>query len=128
MIRLMRTLALLVLSAVLLAGCARMWDPLALKTRSVTADDSGAEVALAHGQRLFVRLPSKPDSGYEWKLFEPMIGVVKAEGAPQSGTDTELWTFTPVRDGEQALRFEYRRPRDYDAAPAGVVAYQVSVK
>jgi predicted secreted protein len=116
--------------ALLLAGCSSFaiiglpWP--------VTVDDgdSGADLKVVHSQQLVVRLPYKPDGGYEWMLREPPIGAVKPEGAPQQlkDQDLQIWTFTPVRDGQQALRLEYRKPNDYDGAPAGTVSYNVTVE
>jgi len=96
----------------------------------VSDEDSGADLTVVHAQQLIVRLPYKPDGGYEWLLREPPVGAVKPEGAPlQSKEDgQEVWTFTPVRDGQQALRLEYRKPNDYDAAPAGTVSFNVTVE
>ena len=76
-----------------------------------------------------MRLPTKPESGYEWRLYEPLSAAIKPEGAPAAAQERrELWTFTPVRNGEQTLRFEYRKPRDYEAPPAASVAYAVTVR
>ena len=55
---------------------------------------------------------------------------MKAEGAPDQDKESgiELWTFTPVRDGEQTLRLEYRRAEDYPVAPTQSVSYNVTVE
>ena len=96
----------------------------------VSDADSGADLKVVHSQQLVVRLPYKPDGGYEWMLREPPIGAVKPEGAPQQSKEDglEIWTFTPVRDGQQALRLEYRKPNDYDGVPAGTVSFNVTVE
>ena len=102
----------------------------AFSPRVVSTEDSGEEVKLSHGQQLFVRLPLKGDVGYEWTLREPPVAAVKAEGAPEQDREagTEVWTFTPVRDGQQTLRLEYRRAEDYHTVPAEVVSYNVTVE
>ena len=53
-----------------------------------------------------MRLPFKAEPGYEWTLREPIVAAVKAEGAPQPDQEAglEVWTFTPVRDGQQTKR------------------------
>ncbi len=119
-------IATLLLFSLLVGGCAGMRDLFA--PRTLTAEQPGAPIALAHGQRLVVRLPTKPETGYEWRLYEPLSAVIKPEGPPSAAAGVELWTFTPVRDGEQTLRFEYRQPRDYEAQPAASVAYRVTVR
>lgn len=96
----------------------------------VSDEDSGAELKVVHAQQLVIRLPYKPEGGYEWVLREPPIGAVKPEGAPELSKESglETWTFTPVRDGQQSLRLEYRKPNDYDAAPAGTVSFNITVE
>jgi predicted secreted protein len=96
----------------------------------VTAAESGKEIGLSHGQQLFVRLPFKAEPGFEWTLREPTVAAVKAEGAPAQNKEegTEVWTFTPVRDGQQTLRLEYRRAQDYLVAPAEAVSYNLTVE
>lgn len=83
----------------LLAGCSTTWDPHAPKT--VVAPESGGDVEVKHGQRLQVKLPSAAQ-GSEWRLREPMTPVVIAESAPAA----DGIRMTPVRSGEQTLRFE----------------------
>jgi predicted secreted protein len=119
-------IATVVICALLIGGCAGMRDLFGPKT--LTAGEPGARIALAHGQRLVVRLPTKSETGYEWRLYEPLSAAIKPEGPPAAAPGVELWTFTPVRDGEQTLRFEYRKPRDYEAQPAASVAYAVTVR
>jgi predicted secreted protein len=96
----------------------------------VTAAESGREIGLSHGQQLFVRLPFKAEPGFEWTLREPTVAAVKPEGAPAQNKEagTEVWTFTPVRDGQQTLRLEYRRAEDYLVAPAEAVSYNLTVE
>jgi len=97
---------------------------------TVTIADSGKEIGLSHGQRLFVRLPFKAEPGFEWTLREPPVAAVKPEGAPAQDKEagTEVWTFTPVRDGQQTLRLEYRRPQDYLTAPLEAVSYNLTIE
>lgn len=82
----------------LLAGCSTTWDPHAPKT--ITAPETGGEVRVKHGQRLEVKLPTATEG--EWRLREPMTPVVIAEGAPAA----DGIRMTPVRSGEETLRFE----------------------
>ena len=125
-----RLLAALVLPA-LLSGCGwayNIWG--AYPPRVVSMADSGEELMLSHGQQLRVRLPFKGEAGYEWTLREPQVAALKAEGAPAQSKDEglEVWTFTPVRAGQQTLRLDYRRTNDYLTAPAESVSYNVTVE
>lgn len=130
-IRSLRNTALLLCLAPLASGCGWLYNGFGpYPPRSVSTENSGDEVRLSHGQQLFVRLPFKAEAGYEWTLREPPVTAVKPVGAPAQDKEggTEVWTFTPVRDGEQTLRLEYRRAEDYLAAPAEAVSYNVTVK
>jgi predicted secreted protein len=124
-----RTLAACVALAVL-SGCSSFAIIGLPSPVKVDDGDSGEDLKVVHAQQLIVRLPYKADSGYEWMLREPPIAAVKPEGAPRQDKEegVEVWTFTPVRDGTQYLRMEYRKPNDYDAAPAGTVSYNVTVE
>ena len=124
-------LAILSSSTVLLSGCGWLYNGFGAYPPVVVAtENSGDELKLSHGQRLFVRLPFKGEAGYEWMLREPQVSAVKAEGAPDQNKDEgiEVWTFTPVRDGQQTLRLEYRQPYDYFTVPAESVSYNVTVE
>ena len=85
------------LVVLVLAGCATTWDPHAPKT--VTAGPEGGKVTVEHGQRLLFRLPAGVQ---DWRRVEPQIQAVIPAG-PQQG---DTWMFTPVRSGEETLRFE----------------------
>jgi predicted secreted protein len=105
---------------VLAAGCSTVWDPHAPKT--VTAGDEGGAVTVKHGQRLHLPLATEPGGKYEWRLAEPPVRAVVAEGP----ADEKGLNFTPVRSGEQQLRLEYR-PVSGEGAPQRIVSYDVSV-
>jgi predicted secreted protein len=127
----MRIVLALVGTLWLLSGCGWLYNPWgAYPPRNVTAEDSGKDLKLSHGQQLFVRLPLKTEPGYEWVLREPAVAAVKPEGAPNQDPQAgiERWTFTPVRDGAQTLKLEYRRPEDDVVAPAQSVSYNVTVE
>ena len=112
-------LASLLASLVLLAGCSTTWDP--HKPRTIDASANGGSVTLEHGQRLHV--PLAAPEGFEWKAAEPRVPALLAEGPPSA----EGQYFTPVRSGEEKLRFEYRAARA-DGAPQRVVTYDVTVR
>lgn len=110
--------SLLVLVA---GGCARLFDLHGPKT--VTASADGGEVTVRHGQRLRIPLAADPQGAFEWRRVEPPIMHVVLEGAP----DPNGVHFTPVRDGEQQLRFEYR-PVSGEGRPQRVVSYDITVR
>jgi inhibitor of cysteine peptidase len=93
-------------------------------------------VALALDQRLIVRLPSNPSTGFRWSVVQQTTGVLEPDGAPvyeKGGGDagaggTETWKFVPAKAGEETLRMEYRRLWETDVPPARAVSYKVTVK
>jgi hypothetical protein len=110
------TVALLLLAA----GCSTTWDP--HKPKTVTASDEGGPVTVKHGQRLRLPLATEPGGQYEWRLAEPPVRSVLAEGPG----DQKGLNFTPVRSGEEQLRLEYR-PVSGEGAPQRIVSYDVTV-
>jgi inhibitor of cysteine peptidase len=130
-----RILIAATVAVALLAACASKPPPPA--PLSVTEANSGGTVALALDQRLIVKLPSNPSTGYRWSVAQQTAGVLEPEGAPtfERGPDasagaagTEIWKFVPTKAGEETLRLEYRRLWEADAAPARVVSYKVTVR
>ena len=109
-----------VITALLVAGCSTTWDPHAPKT--VTASGEGGRVTVEHGQRLRLPLATDPGANYEWRLAEPPVRAVVAQGP---GDEYGL-TFTPVRSGVEQLRLEYR-PVSGEGAPQRTVSYDVAV-
>ena len=67
-------------------------------------------------------LVADPKSGYEWRLAEPPIRMVVAEGPP---TDYGF-NLTPVRAGDERLRIEYR-PVEGTGPAQRTVSYDVRV-
>jgi predicted secreted protein len=102
------------------AGCSTTWDPHAPKT--VTASDEGGAITVKHGQRLRLPLATDPGGQYEWRLAEPPVRAVLAEGPG----DEKGLNFTAVRSGEEQLRLEYR-PVSGEGAPQRIVSYDVTV-
>src|SRR3982751_494828 len=113
-----KSIALLA-ACLLLSGCITRWDPHA--PRNVTASADGGAVTVQHGERLRLPLASNPASGYEWRLVEPPVRRVLAEGPPgEQGIN-----FTPVRSGEEQLRLEYR-PMAGEGPGGPAVSYGVT--
>jgi len=105
-----------------LGGCAasNRWDP--HSPRTVVASAEGGQITVQHGDRLRLPLVADPKSGYEWRLAEPPIRMVVAEGSP---TDYGI-NLTPVRTGDERLRIEYR-PVDGTGPAQRTVSYDIRV-
>ena len=108
----------LLVAVLAITGCATRWDPHAPKT--VTARGDGGAVSVHHGDRLHLPLASR--DGYEWRLVEPPVRMVLAEGPPAEGG----LNLTPVRTGAEQLRLEYR-PIAVEGPAQRSVTYDVTV-
>src|SRR6267378_3435371 len=76
---------------------------------SARAEDSDRERRRrrGHGEARPAAAPAlatEPGGEYEWRLAEPPVRAVVAEGP----ADEQGLNFTPVRSGEEQLRLEYR--------------------
>lgn len=104
---------------------------------TVTEAQAGAEIELGREQELIVRLSTRGTSGREWSLVDLAPGVLVATGpkfqrALLGTTDDDasgqsIWRLRPSAAGSVSLRFEFRRPRNTEAA-AAVVTYAVTVR
>lgn len=112
---------LLALLALSLAGCAKLADVHGPKI--VMAGANGGPVTVNHGARLRIPLAGDAAGGYEWRRVEPPTMMVIVEGAP----DAQGFNFTPVRTGEEKLRFEYR-PVSGEGMAQRVVSYDITVR
>ncbi len=108
---------------------------------TVTDKDSGNALELVQGQKLIVRLPSNPSTGYAWSVADVSNKVLTADGSPAFEQDpagggqppvgaggTEIWTFSSTSAGQQDLRLEYSRSWETGVAPAQSVSYRVTVR
>ncbi|MFI6867371.1 protease inhibitor I42 family protein [Nocardia sp. NPDC050406] len=87
----------------------------------VTVDESanGTELQLVPGQRLLVKLPSNPSTGYSWGIQRLDESMLLQDGEPsyqqddgpampgKGGTDT--WAFRAVQSGISTLELVYAR-------------------
>jgi hypothetical protein len=105
--------------ALLVTGCANFWDVHAPST--VRAGPDGGAVTVKHGERLLI--PFYAAEGFEWRRMEPRLLKVVVQGPPDPAYGM---LFTPVRSGEEKLRFQYWR-LDGSTTPVRDVAYDVTV-
>ncbi|MEU8899564.1 protease inhibitor I42 family protein [Nocardia sp. NPDC048505] len=96
-------------------------------TMTVTEADNGQERTLKAGQRVALRLPSNPSTGYGWQVVEVDDNVVEQVGDREYVSDqpvmpgtpgTEVWTFAGRAAGVTQLRMEYKRPWEQGVEPA----------
>ena len=107
------------------------------KLVTLTLAQAGAGVELGLDQDLLVRLATSVVEGREWSLVDLAPEVLMAAGPvfrrdlrnvdAAEGTGMSEWRLHPLKAGTVSLRFEYRRPRNVEAARE-VVTYPVTVR
>ena len=131
-----------------LAGCAAGDKPkpvaaaplvkaLGKKWLTVTEAQAGAAIEIGLEQELVVELTTGGTDGREWSLVDLAPGVLVATGpkfqrallgtTDDASSGQSIWRLRPSAAGKVNLRFEYRRPRNTEAA-VSVVAYAVTVR
>ncbi|MHB9112153.1 MAG: protease inhibitor I42 family protein [Thermoleophilia bacterium] len=107
---------------------------------TVTDVNSGETIELQQGQKLILRLPGNPSTGYSWSQAGTSAGVLTADGSftfeqdqsggnppPPGAGGTEVCTFTATAAGQQNLQLEYKRSWETDVPPAKSVTYIIKV-
>lgn len=125
-------LAMLALAALLAAGCAAKGDPPPPPPAGVrengamilTHADNNRTAELQVGERLIVRLPENPTTGYTWAIDETdrrLLALGSTDYAPpEVGSigvrGQRAFAFTVSQPGEIALKFKYWRFWEGDAS------------
>jgi copper homeostasis protein (lipoprotein) len=107
-----------------------------LPPASLLETDSGKDIEVERGQRVFVVLGANRTTGYDWILdsgppgpLASLGGPVYAQAADLAGSGgTGIWFFRASRSGKQELRFRYRRVFTPDAPAGNTVSFTVSVR
>jgi inhibitor of cysteine peptidase len=97
--------------------------------RSVTLEepDNGSQIFLTQGERLFVKLPSSPTTGYGWTVARNAVSVLQPVGDPRfeapekalpGASGYQIFEFRIVAGGASSLAMVYRRPFEKDQPPA----------
>lgn len=88
--------------------------------------DDGSTIFLTQGERLVVRLPSNPATGYAWSVARNSAAVLQPAGDPRfepsqnakPGTGGyQVFEFRVVAGGASSLALVYRRPFEKDQPP-----------
>ena len=131
-IKLQTTLVLMVVLGIVVgaAGC----NPKAI---SLGADADGAQVELAVGERLVIRLDGNPSTGYTWEVKEgagtilAQVGETEFEGGDPSlvgSGGTQTLTFEAARAGTTTLVLVYHRPWEVGVEPVDTFTVTVTVQ
>ena len=136
-------LAPLALAALLAAGCAAKGEPpppapVGVRENGMlilTRADHNRSAEIRVGERLVVRLPENPSTGYTWAVEENDRRLLALDGtdyaAPTEGfvgaRGQRSFTFTARQPGEVALKFKYWRFWEGDASATEHYAITVRI-
>lgn len=125
-------LTTLALAALLAVGCATKSDPPPLPPAGVREDgsliltqaDNNRTAEPRVGERLIVRLPENPTTGYTWAIDETDSRLLALDSTdyvpPETGSigarGQRAFVFTARQSGEVALKFKYWRFWEGDAS------------
>ena len=103
----------------------------------LTDEDNGKEIDLPAGDTLMLRLKSNPSTGYSWAIKgDPSpLRLVKSSTKKNAQTGhavgapvTQEFRLTAVSAGMASLTLEYRRPWEYNVAPAKTFKVKVNAR
>jgi inhibitor of cysteine peptidase len=130
------------LAALLAAGCAAKGDPPPSPPAGVrengllvvTIADNNRNAEIGAGERLAVRLPENPSTGYTWAVDETDSRLLALDSTsyvpPESGfigaRGQRSFIFTARQPGEVALKFKYWRFWEGDTS--ATERYAITVK
>jgi inhibitor of cysteine peptidase len=108
------------------------------KTVTITDKDKDAKVELAKGDKLLVKLPANPTTGFTWMIAKEE-DKLKSAGKPDyepadkdkkvvGGGGTQTFTFTAQAAGEVEMELQYKRPFEKDKEPAKTYKFKVTIK
>ena len=100
-------------------------------------EDDGKDIDLPKGDTLVLRLKSNPSTGYTWAIKgDPSpLRLVKSSTKKNAQTShsagapvTQEFRLTAVSAGMASLTLEYRRPWEYNVAPARTFNVKVNAR
>ena len=103
----------------------------------ITDEDNGKDIDLPAGDTLVLRLKSNPSTGYSWAIKgDPSpLRLVKSPTKKNAQTGhavgapvTQEFRLTAVSAGMASLSLEYRRPWEYNVAPAKTFNVKVNAR
>jgi inhibitor of cysteine peptidase len=108
------------------------------KTVTITDKDKDAKIELAKGDKLLVKLPANPTTGFTWMIAKE-ADKLKSAGKPDyepadkdkkvvGGGGTQIFTFTAQAAGEVEMELQYKRPFEKDKEPAKTYKFKVTIK
>lgn len=102
-------------------------DAIAPRSLILELPDNGSRIFLTQGDRIAVRLPSNPSTGYSWAIAANAPSVLQSGGdatyeppaKPMPGAGGfQTFEFRVAGGGATSLELVYRKPSEKDAPPA----------
>jgi inhibitor of cysteine peptidase len=109
------------------------------KTVTITDKDADKKVELSKGDKLQVKLPANPTTGFTWVIASGESDAFKSKGKPAyepadkdkkvaGGAGTQTFTFDANAAGETEIVMHYKRVFEKDKEPAKTFKFKVVVK
>ena len=101
---------------------------------TLTNAEADQALRLQRGQVVELRLTADRTTGYTWIPTHNMRPLMSTDGIPQyedagpGAPGTEVWRFIALEPGHVHLVFEYRRPLEASAPPAGTLVYHFDIE
>ncbi len=125
---------------VLLLGSDGRYQVLSLTSPILLTDaDNKRTIELSQGQFLEIKLASNPTTGYSWSFDDASVNFIERQGDSSFVLDkscgdmmagcggNELWKFKAIKQGNEMLQLEYKRPWE-TIAPAQVFQLSIIVR
>lgn len=94
---------------------------------TVPATDSSSSLNKIVGDSVLIELQANPSTGYAWVCVSDSLQTLEladrkfqrsgGNGMMIGAGGTDVWTFKAVAEGEDTLRFRYRRSWENDSIP-----------
>ncbi len=115
------------------------WAAADEKTVTITDKDKEPKVELAKGDKLLVKLPANPTTGFTWLVAKGESDTLRSKEKPVyeaankdkkviGGGGTQTFTFEAGQIGEVEIVLNYQRPFEKDKEPAKTYKFKVVVK
>jgi inhibitor of cysteine peptidase len=98
----------------------------------LTREDAGGRRSVRVGERIEVRLPERPTTGYRWQpdidasALRQVDDRFEGEAAPRGAGGVRTLVFEPLRPGSARLRLESRRAWEREAVDEFVVDLEIT--
>lgn len=133
---LLRVLVVVAVLAILIIGGIAVYKEINKNTVVILQQNQNSQT-IRSGEKLILKLPSNPSTGYSWFLNnnynKNVVNLVSQKYLSPAGDNaigsagTEEFTFVGVAKGQTNITFNYIRPWEKNSIPALTKTYQITV-